>query len=140
MNHREQGPQTGSTKAMSHDEALDIINGAARLAHMAQQVDRLRERSCQFMCAMVREVELELGRCEFKAPAVLRAQPDSAGALRDASRRRQRLARDRRELAEAMVLGTLFNLDNPDWNPVHDRIRGNGSAGVLMALLTPATS
>jgi hypothetical protein len=135
MNQAERVPQSPSARQMSHDEALEVIERASRDKHMALEIDQMRERCCQFIQDMMRDVDLELGRREKKLPALLRGMPDSVIAIRNASQQRQRVAGERRELAEAMVLGALFNLDNPDWDPVKDSVRGNGKGGLLMALI-----
>lgn len=135
MNLPERRPQPAPTKAMSHDEALDIIARASSDTRMAQQIDQLRERCGQFIEDMMRDVDTELARREKKVPALLRGKADSAISLRNAAQQRQRLVSQRRELAEALVLRTLFNMDNPDWDPVKDSGRGKGQGGLLMALI-----
>lgn len=131
--------QPAPARPMRHDEALEIIERASRDPHLARQVDQLRERCCQFIQDMMRDADLELARREKKVPALLRGPGDSAVSLRGAAQQRQRSAEQRRELAEAMVLGALFNMDNPDWDPLRDSVRGSGSGGLLMALIRTST-
>lgn len=135
MNLPERRLHYSQAEPMSHDEALEIIGRASRDRHMAQQIEHLRERCCQFIQDMMRDVDLELARREKKLPALLRGKTDSAISLRNAAQQRQRVVGQRRELAEAMVLGALFNMDNADWDPVKDSLRGNGRGGLLMALI-----
>jgi len=135
MNLSEARPHYPQDRSMSHDEALEIIKRASRDRQMALQIEQLRERCCLFVKDMMGDVDLELARREKKLPALLRGQGESAISLRAAAQQRQRLVAQRRELAEAMVMGALFNIDNPDWDPVRGSLRGSGRGGLLMALL-----
>lgn len=135
MNAPERMPQATSAKPMTHDEALAIIARASCDRQLALQIDQLRERCCQFIEDMMGDVDRELARREKKVPALLRGNADTAISLRNAAQQRQRLVGQRREVAEAMVMGSLFNMDNPGWDPVKDSLRGNGRGGLLMALI-----
>jgi hypothetical protein len=140
MNLPEQRPEQAPARPMTHDEALDIIARASSDPRMALQLDQLREPCGQFIEDMMRDVDTELARREKKLPALLRGPADSAISLRSAAQQRQRLVGQRREMAEAMVLGTLFNMDNPDWDPVRDSARGKGQGGLLMALIKTSSA
>jgi hypothetical protein len=53
------------------------------------------------------------------------------------ARDREIAARQRRELAQDLVLGTLVNLDNPDWNPLDPSTSKDAGRSTVLALLNP---
>lgn len=123
------------TLPMTHDEALSIIDRASKDSFLAQEIDQLREKCCIFIGEVMHEVNQALAEKEKRTPALLRSKNSSAVSLQAAGREREKLAKQRRELAEAMVMGALFNIDNPNWNPL-DPSTGKSSGGsLLLALL-----
>ncbi|EJN02950.1 hypothetical protein [Herbaspirillum sp. YR522] len=125
---------------MTHEEALDIINRASKDKHLAREVDFLRERCCLFINDVMNDINLALAEREKKLPALLRGKADSAVSLRVAAQEREQMARQRRELAEAMVIGALANMDNPGWNPIDGTGGGKGKGGLLMALIKTSSA
>jgi hypothetical protein len=122
---------------MSEEQALHIIERASKDQFLAQDIEQLRDKCCLFVNDIMREVNLALAQQDKRVPALLRSKQDTAISLRGAARERERLAQQRRELAEAMVIGALLNSNNPDWNPLDpatDRSRGS----LLLALLRSA--
>lgn len=128
-------PQTRRADPMTHEEALEIIARAQQDSYLARELDYLRDKCCLFLQDVIHDVNLALAEKEKKVPALLRSKVDSAISLRMAAQQREELARQRRELAEAMVIGALLNIDNPDWDPIQGSARGHGKGGLLMALL-----
>ncbi|WP_231502451.1 hypothetical protein [Herbaspirillum sp. RV1423] len=121
---------------MTHDEALSIIEHARKDKFLAQELEQLREKCCLFVSDVMHEVNQALAERDRRTPALLRSKPGDALSLRAASREREQAAQKRRELAEAMVIGALFNSDNPDWNPLDPSThRSSGSGSLLLALL-----
>ena len=53
------------------------------------------------------------------------------------AREREAAAKQRRELAQDLVIGTLVNLDNPDWNPMDPSTSKDSASSPLLALLNP---
>ena len=122
--------------AMTHDEALDIIERARKDKYLAQELEQLREKCCLFVSDVMHQVNLALAEKEKRTPALLRGKPDQSLSLAAAARGREQAARQRRELAEAMVIGALFNSDNPDWNPLDPAThRSSGKGSLLLALI-----
>lgn len=124
---------------MSEEQALQIIERASKDKFLAQDIDQLREKCCVFVNDIMHQVNQALVQQDKRVPALLRAAPDSAISLRGAARERERLAQQRRELAEAMVIGALLNSNNPDWNPL-DPATDRSSGSLLLAVLRAALS
>jgi len=124
---------------MSEEQALQIIGRARQDKFLAQELEQLRDKCCHFVHDLMHEVNLALAQQDKRVPALLRGkpEPDSAISLLAAARGREQLARQRRELAEAMVIGALLNSGNPDWNPL-DPASGRSSGSLLLALLKSA--
>lgn len=53
------------------------------------------------------------------------------------ARNREAAARERRELAQDLVIGALVNLDNPDWDPLDPSTSVDSSSSTFLALLNP---
>lgn len=107
---------------MTAAQAKEIIDRASKDERMSAELDALRLKCCMFIDNLMRDVNQDLAEKQKRMPALLKSPQqaqDSPASLRAASRDREAMARKRRELAEAMVLGALFNLDNPEWDPRH---------------------
>lgn len=124
--------------AMTHDEALRIIEQARQDKFRARELEQLRDKCCQFISEVMNEVNQALADREKRMPALLRSKPEQAGSavsLRNEARQREQAAKERRELAEAMVIGALMNSGNPDWNPLDPSTSRSGTGSLLLALL-----
>jgi hypothetical protein len=66
------------------------------------------------------------------APPAVR---NGATQLAAASRDRESAAKQRRELAQDLVIGALINLNNPDWNPLDPSTSKDESSSAIMSLL-----
>jgi hypothetical protein len=53
------------------------------------------------------------------------------------ARNREAAAKERRELAQELVIGALVNLDNPGWNPLDPSTSKSASSSSFLALLNP---
>lgn len=53
------------------------------------------------------------------------------------ARDRESAAKERRDLAQDLVIGALVNIDNPDWNPLDPSTSRNSSSSSFLALLNP---
>lgn len=53
------------------------------------------------------------------------------------ARDRENAARERRELAQDLVIGALVNIDNPDWDPLDPSTSRNSASSTFLALLNP---
>ncbi len=123
---------------MTREQALNIIERASKDSFLAPEIEQLREKCCLFIGEVMQEINQSLAEKEKRIPALLRSKSDSTISLQAASREREKLAKQRRELAEAMVIGALLNSDNPGWNPL-DPSTGKSSGGsLLLALLKTA--
>ncbi|EJL88984.1 hypothetical protein PMI16_02132 [Herbaspirillum sp. CF444] len=134
-------PNRDHAVAMTHDEALRIIEHARKDKFRARELEQLRDKCCLFISEVMNEVNQALAEKEKRTPALLRSKPepaDSAVSLRTEARQREQAAKERRELAEAMVIGALMNSDNPDWNPLDPSTSRNGTGSLLLALLKTA--
>ncbi|WP_235471460.1 hypothetical protein [Herbaspirillum hiltneri] len=120
---------------MTRDEAMAIVARAAQDKYLAQELDHLREKCCRFVDDIMHRVNREMADQDQRTPALLQADACDVLSLRNAARGREKIAQQRRELAEAMVIGALFNSDNPDWNPLNPDSRGTGQGSLLLALL-----
>jgi len=120
---------------MTREQALEIIGRAQHDKYLARELDDLREKCCQFIGDLMREVGQEIAAKERRVPVLLRNREETAISLRGAAAHREQRARERRELAEAMVMGALFNSGNPDWNPLDPDTHESDGGGLLMALL-----
>ncbi|MET2989530.1 MULTISPECIES: hypothetical protein [Herbaspirillum] len=109
-----------STQPMTHDQAMEIIERASKDKYLARDLDLMRDKCYAFVSDMMDEVTKALAEKEKHTPALLKSRPEQAVtaiSLRATAQKREETARKRRELAEAMVLGALLNMDNPDWDP-----------------------
>ena len=121
--------------SMTHEQALHIIERAQQDKYLARELDDLREKCCVFINDLIHEAGEEIARRQTQIPALLRDKEETAVSLRAAAARREQRARQRRELAEAMVVGALLNSDNPAWNPLDPATHQNNRGGLLMALI-----
>jgi len=131
-------PNRDHAVAMTHDEALRIIEHARKDKFRARELEQLRDKCCLFISEVMNEVNQALVEKEKRTPALLRSKPepaDSAVSLRAEARQREQAAKERRELAEAMVIGALMNSGNPDWNPLDPSTSRSGTGSLLLALL-----
>lgn len=136
MNLREKMPALPrQAVSMTHEQALHIIERAQQDKYLARELDDLRDKCCVFVNQLMHEVGQDIARREKKIPALLRSTDETAVSLRGAAQRREQRARQRRELAEAMVVGALLNSDNPHWNPLDPSTHCADRGGLLMALL-----
>jgi|SRR5450830_1318377 len=128
-----------STVPMSHDQAMEIIERASKDKYLSRDLDQMRDKCYAFVSEMMDEVTLALAEKEKRIPALLKSRPEevSAISLRASAQKREEAARKRRELAEAMVLGALFNMDNPDWDPRNPATH-NPSENFFITLLKSA--
>jgi len=53
------------------------------------------------------------------------------------ARNRENAAKERRELAQDLLIGALVNLDNPDWDPLDPSTSKNPADSSILALLNP---
>jgi len=120
---------------MTYEQALNIIERAQRDKYLARELDTLREQCCEFIFGLMSQVNQELAAKERKVPALLRDRRETTVSLRSEAARREARTRQRRDLAEAMVVGALINSDNPGWNPLDPATHVPGRGGLLMALL-----
>lgn len=121
--------------SMTHEQALGIIERAQQDKYLARELDDLRDKCCLFINDLMHGVGQELAEKGKKVPALLRGKEETAISLRNAATRREQRARQRRELAEAMVVGALLNSDNPRWDPLDPDSHVADRGGLLMALL-----
>jgi len=120
---------------LTHDQAMAIIARAAKDKYLAQELDALRQKCCHFVDDIIHQANLQLAGKDQRTPALLQTDACDVLSLRNAARGREKIAQQRRELAEAMVIGALFNSDNPDWNPLDPHSRDAGQGSLLLALL-----
>lgn len=121
--------------SMTYEQALDIIGRAQRDKYLARELDALREQCCEFVFGLMNQINEELVANERKVPALLRNRDETTVSLRSEAARRVARSRQRRNLAEAMVVGALINSDNPGWNPLDPATHLPDRGGLLMALL-----
>jgi hypothetical protein len=101
----------------------------------AQAFAQLQKQGFEVLRKLAKEVMAKLAAMEPPQKAV------DAGTdwkrLSGLARDREIAARQRRELAQDLVLGTLVNLDNPDWNPLDPSTSKNAVDSTFLALLNP---
>lgn len=131
-------PAQPHASPMSREQAQNIIDRASKDSFLAQEIDQLREKCCLFIGEVMQEVNQALAEKEKRTPALLRSKSDSTISLQAAGREREKQAKQRRELAEAMVIGALLNSDNPGWNPLDPSTARSGGGSLLLALLKSA--
>lgn len=119
---------------ITHEDALNVIGRANDDSHVAREIDKLRGKYYALVNEVVREVTVALGNGSQTA-ALLRSSQDTAAILCSVSRQREGQARQRRALAEAMILGVLLNGSNLDWDPMDPASGSNGGKSILLSLL-----
>lgn len=120
---------------MDDDQIVDLIARAGTDPLSARTLLHLQKQACERMAASIQKVLGELNDLD-KAPAKMTSGPVSVLALAGAARQREAAGKEKREFAEFLVIGALFNRDNPDWN-VFDAATAapNPAPSGLMALL-----
>lgn len=119
---------------MTHKEVLSVIAGAREDRFLEPEIGKLRERCCAFVYEVMQEATIALG-IGGPTVAVLRSEEATVASLCSVARQREGSVKQRRELAEALVIGVLLNSDNPDWDPLDPASGRNDSKGILLALL-----
>lgn len=122
--------------ALSDQEALAILVRAQQDPFMAEALLKLQRESFEYLENIIRETSNLLPLPESasgSAPAP--GAMNSVAALRGQSRQRESVGRQRRELAEALVIGALINQDNPDWDPFDPSTCREPGENLILALL-----
>lgn len=99
---------------------LDFLRAQA-VSHLAVLTDQA--------CAMLTPDD------KPQSSAQLASGPANIRTLMAASRNSAMNSRSRRELAEALVIGSVINLDNPNWDPADAATSTSGEKNLLSALL-----
>jgi len=125
---------------MQADEAFDFDpamlralasdpSAARTLEHLRKQAaDKLAELTDQAFAMLAQEEKQELLKS-------LSSKQVDFRKLMAASRSRELDAQDRRDLAEALVTGSVINLDNTNWNPTDPESSISTEKSLIYALL-----
>jgi len=120
---------------MRYDDALNMIEYAKKDTFMERELFHLREKCCLLINDVMQEVSQTLAKKESLLLASSNSPADSVLTLRAEARQREQVAKQRRELAEAIVIGALINSDNPAWKPRDPSTSYTTSKSILLALL-----
>ena len=104
-------PEAAENKSGKLDPA--IFARMAANPSMAEAAARLQNQMGDALAAIIDGMAANL-------PSELPSKKSGAQSMREiatASRHAAQDAQERRELAEAIILGALLNRDNPDWDP-----------------------
>ena len=119
-------PNAESTKL---DSAM--IAKTAADPNMAAAMTWLQGQAYDALAAIIEKVAESLPI----APPEADTKSKNFKQMATASRRNAFAAKERYELAEAIVIGTLLNHDNPDWNPMDPSTHQTGNQNALVQFL-----
>ena len=122
--------------AAEQQEALALLERAKSDPYAARELERLRDEVFTAILEIIRETVSMLPRAQPGAEAgQQQLQANSVLALRNLSRQRESISRQRQELAEAMVMGALLNRNNPDWDPFDPTTERASQDSLILALM-----
>ena len=126
-----------------HTNTTSVADDVARLEadpRMQGRLDDLQDDACAAFSAIVDKTAAIL--LKGSTPAAQTSVPDLgvlpgplAARLAMESKQRQQAWQNARETAELLVIGTLLNQDNPDWDPADPASCRMTEQSTLLALL-----
>jgi hypothetical protein len=134
MSDLSEKPITSPTRSSTDQELLALIARAKNDPIVAEKLASLGQQSIDALLKIVHEVTGMLSKIQPRTdnPA---SQSNSVAALASAARARAMAGKEKRELAEDLVIGALINHGNPDWNPLDPASSWEASNNALLALL-----
>lgn len=132
--------QTPPFPENDRDEASKTPFDAGMIFAMAgdpaaqRMLETLRAQAGDTFSTLVDQVVETLAKDAEWRPAANR-RASTMTAFRSASYQAHAAGKDRRELAEALVIGCLINIDNPDWDPFDPSTSVQVGQSALLALL-----
>lgn len=130
-----------AASAIEEPEAFSDAELAALKARLqadpaaAQAFALVQKRGFELLRKLAKETMVKLAAMEPPQEAV-----DACTDWRRISglaRDRESVARERRLLAQNLVIGALVNFDNPGWDPLDPSTSKDSSSSTLLALLNP---
>lgn len=120
---------------ISQQDALAQLARMAADPFQADALERLREEALAALNEIIREVGTSLPVEENRGSALPTLNnANSFMALKNLSRQRESMGRQRQEVAQALVMGTLFNRNNPDWDPLDPSTDKSSNESIIAAL------
>lgn len=120
--------------APSFDPAMLDALAADPIAR--RQLDYLRAQAAEKLSTLTDHVCAMLAPEEkATSPSLPSSGPMNIRSLMAISRNGERSGRERRELAQGLVFGSVLNLDNPDWKPEDAAGKTPSEKNLLSALL-----
>jgi hypothetical protein len=116
------------------DEIAALIARAGQDPVAVQILSRMQGQGLKVLRELMDHVTRTLAALDTVKPAPP-AVRNGATQLAAASRDRESAAKQRRELAQDLVIGALVNLNNPDWNPLDPSTSKDESSSAIMSLL-----
>lgn len=132
-------PAGGSDLAsLSDEQILRLIELAAHDRYAAHEVLHLQKQAIESVGRAIQDMQQALS--ELEPHQDVASGPVSVAALTSAARARESAGRQKRDLAQNLIIGALINKNNPDWSPL-DQAEPPASArernGVLALLQLP---
>ncbi|HVK96024.1 MAG TPA: hypothetical protein VM571_15010 [Noviherbaspirillum sp.] len=124
---------------LTDDQILSMIERGATDPFVAKELLHLQKQAFDHMSKATQKVLDGLTALE---PASAKAwnTPTSVVALASAAREREATGKQKREVAESLVIGAMMNRDNPDWDLLDENATIPASAarnGVLALIKMP---
>lgn len=117
-------------------EALAVLARAKEDPFMVEALLKLQKELFDMLGDIIHETSNSLQLPGTSAgTASAPGEVTSVVALRNQSRQRESSGRQKRELAEAMVIGALINRDNPNWDPFDPSTSQQPGENLILALL-----
>lgn len=125
--------------AVDQQQALALLASLQADPFAAQKLEWMRKEVFNMISNLVREVA---GMIPLDSPAngdagQKQLQANSVLALRTLSRQLESAGRERQDLAQQIVMGTLLNRNNPDWNPLDPSTDRSSRDSLIIALMQP---
>lgn len=135
MNQTPSFPENGRDEASKAPFDAETIFAMAGDPAAQRMLETLRAQADATFSALVDQVVETLAKDAQWQPAAANRTASTMTAFRSASYQAHAAGKDRRELAEALVIGSLINLDNPDWDPFDPATSVQTGQSALLALL-----
>jgi hypothetical protein len=122
----------------SSDETLlaAIIADMGTDPKKAYAIKSMQTKLNEKLAAIVDKVAAMLGMEDVtNPPQKSRSQPGSVATMVAEARHRDQLIKQRRELAEGLVIGSLLNADNSTWDPMDEETHRPNTKSVLVQIL-----
>lgn len=137
MNDASSPSPVHTSESFSTQEGMELLKRMQADPTKALALEKLREDVFGMLTKLVSEVAADIPQPDSPALATGPGASMSFQELKNFSRQRESAGKQRQELAQAMVMGTVLNRHNDEWNPLDASTDRSSYDNLICALLQP---